>query len=61
VVAAGSLVPEGMKVPPDTLVMGVPAKPRRSVTAEEQARFREGVGHYVERAKLYREEENNSK
>jgi len=57
VVAAGSLVPEGMQVPPATLVMGIPAKPRRAVTAEEQARFQEGVAHYVERAKLYREEQ----
>ena len=42
VVAAGSLVPEGMEVAPDMLVMGTPAKPRRPVTAEEKARFREG-------------------
>ena len=40
-------MPEGMEVPPSTLVMGVPAKPRRAVTAEEQARFAEGVQHYV--------------
>lgn len=56
VVAAGSLVPEGMDVPPSTLVMGVPAKPRRTVTREEQARFREGVQHYVEKAKIYIEQ-----
>jgi carbonic anhydrase/acetyltransferase-like protein (isoleucine patch superfamily) len=56
VVAAGSLVPEGMQVPPSTLVMGVPAKPRRAVTAEEQARFREGVQHYVDKARIYKEE-----
>lgn len=56
VVAAGSLVAEGLEVPPSTLVMGVPAKPRRAVTPEEQARFREGVGHYVEKARIYREE-----
>ena len=42
VVAAGSLVPEGMEVAPDMLVMGTPAKPRRPVSAEEKARFREG-------------------
>jgi gamma-carbonic anhydrase len=53
VVAAGSLVPEGMQVPPSTLVMGVPAKAKRAVTAEEQARFREGVAHYVEKARVY--------
>jgi carbonic anhydrase/acetyltransferase-like protein (isoleucine patch superfamily) len=56
VVAAGSLVPEGMEVPPSTLVMGVPAKPRRAVTPEEQARFGEGVRHYVEKARQYKEE-----
>ena len=56
VVAAGALVPEGMEVPPDTLVMGMPAKPRRAVTEEEQARFQEGVRHYVEKAQAYRSE-----
>jgi carbonic anhydrase/acetyltransferase-like protein (isoleucine patch superfamily) len=56
VVAAGSLVPENMQVPPATLVMGVPAKPRRVVSAEEQARFHEGVKHYVEKAQLYKDE-----
>jgi carbonic anhydrase/acetyltransferase-like protein (isoleucine patch superfamily) len=56
VVAAASLVPEGMEVPPSTLVMGVPAKPRRAVTLEEQARFREGVQHYVDKARVYKEE-----
>ncbi len=56
VVAAGSLVPEGMEVPPDTLAMGVPAKPRRAVTPEEQARFAEAATHYVNRAATYKEE-----
>jgi gamma-carbonic anhydrase len=57
VVAAGSLVTEGMEVPPATLVVGAPAKPRRPVSAEEQARFRKGVQGYVERAALYKEQE----
>jgi carbonic anhydrase/acetyltransferase-like protein (isoleucine patch superfamily) len=56
VVAAGSLVPENMQVPPATLVMGVPAKPRRPVADEEQARFREGVKHYVDKAQQYKAE-----
>lgn len=56
VVAAGALVPEGMEVPAETLVMGTPAKPRRAVTAEEQARFRRGVEGYAERAAIYREQ-----
>jgi carbonic anhydrase/acetyltransferase-like protein (isoleucine patch superfamily) len=61
VVAAGSLVPEGMQVPPATLVMGVPAKPRRAVAPEEQERFREGVQHYVEKAKVYKEDQKEGK
>jgi carbonic anhydrase/acetyltransferase-like protein (isoleucine patch superfamily) len=56
VVAAGALVAEGMEVASNTLVMGVPAKPRREVTAEEQARFREGVAHYVDKARVYKDE-----
>lgn len=56
VVAAGSLVAENAEVPPATLVMGVPAKPKRPVTPEEQARFAEGVKHYVEKAAVYKAE-----
>jgi carbonic anhydrase/acetyltransferase-like protein (isoleucine patch superfamily) len=48
-------VPEGMEVPPSTLVMGVPAKVKRAVTPDEQARFAEGVQHYVHKAAVYRE------
>jgi carbonic anhydrase/acetyltransferase-like protein (isoleucine patch superfamily) len=55
VVAAGAVVTEGMEIPAETLVMGTPAKPRRTVTAEEQARFRKGVENYVERATTFRE------
>ena len=36
-----------MEVPPDTLMMGSPAKPRRAVSPEERVRFREGNEHYV--------------
>jgi carbonic anhydrase/acetyltransferase-like protein (isoleucine patch superfamily) len=56
VVAAGALVAEGTEVASNTLVMGVPAKPRREVTAAEQARFRAGVEHYVDKARVYKEE-----
>jgi carbonic anhydrase/acetyltransferase-like protein (isoleucine patch superfamily) len=56
VVAAGSLVPEGAEVPAGMLALGVPAKPKRAVTAEEQARFALGVQHYVEKAAIYLEE-----
>lgn len=58
VVAAGALVPEGMDVPAGMLVMGTPAKVRRKVTAEERARFAEGVKHYVEKAAIHKAEQS---
>ena len=56
VVAAGAVVPEGTEVPPDSMVMGVPAKVRRQLTDEERVRFRENAKHYVEAARIYRNE-----
>jgi len=59
VVAAVALVPEGMEVPPDMVVMGAPAKPRRPVSDEEKARFSKGVSGYVERGKLYKNDQGS--
>jgi gamma-carbonic anhydrase len=59
VVAAGALVPEGMQVPADTVVMGMPAKPRRAVSDEERVRFRAGIAGYVRRAQEYAEQESH--
>lgn len=56
VIAAAALIPEGMDVPSGSLVMGVPGKVKREVTAEEQLRFAENLQHYVEKAELYRNE-----
>jgi carbonic anhydrase/acetyltransferase-like protein (isoleucine patch superfamily) len=56
VIAAAALVPEGMEIPPNSMVMGVPAKIRREVSEEEKARFRENARRYVESARIYREE-----
>lgn len=53
VVAASALVPEGMEIPPGSMVMGVPGKVRRSVSPEEQERFRENAAHYVELREHY--------
>jgi carbonic anhydrase/acetyltransferase-like protein (isoleucine patch superfamily) len=47
-VGAGALVGEGMRVPPRTLVIGVPARVKRDLTAEEVARLEESSKHYVE-------------
>jgi gamma-carbonic anhydrase len=56
IVAAGALVPERMEVPPNTLVMGSPAKVRREVTPEEQERFRQNCQNYVRVTAIYKEE-----
>jgi len=56
VIAAGAVVPEGAEIPPRSMVMGVPAKVKRAVTGEERERFRVVTDHYVEAARVYREE-----
>ncbi len=46
-VGAGALVPEGMHVPPRTLVLGVPARVKRPLNADEIARLDAWWTHYV--------------
>jgi carbonic anhydrase/acetyltransferase-like protein (isoleucine patch superfamily) len=55
-VGAGALVPPGMVVPPRTLVMGAPARVRRTLDAREVEGLRASAAHYVEYAARYRAE-----
>jgi carbonic anhydrase/acetyltransferase-like protein (isoleucine patch superfamily) len=48
IVAAGSLLPEGMEVPARSLVMGRPGRVRRSLTDEEVASIRDYAERYVQ-------------
>ena len=48
VIAAGSLVPENVVIPPRSLVMGIPGKVRREVTEAELKRLDDGVQSYVQ-------------
>jgi carbonic anhydrase/acetyltransferase-like protein (isoleucine patch superfamily) len=48
IVAAGTLLPEGMKVPPRSLVMGSPGKIRRTLGDEDVASILEFANRYVE-------------
>jgi carbonic anhydrase/acetyltransferase-like protein (isoleucine patch superfamily) len=57
VIAAGAVVPPGMVVPPRSLVMGVPGKVVRSVTADEVARTRTISERYQQMARRYAEGE----
>jgi carbonic anhydrase/acetyltransferase-like protein (isoleucine patch superfamily) len=59
IVAAGSLVPEGKAIPPRSLVMGVPARPVRTVSDEELAYFIEAMERYVLEAREYKKMEGN--
>ena len=47
IVAAGALVPEGFVVPPGSMVMGMPGKVRRTLTAEEDASIKWYADNYV--------------
>jgi carbonic anhydrase/acetyltransferase-like protein (isoleucine patch superfamily) len=47
IVAAGTLVTEGMHVPPRSLVMGSPAKVRRALTDDEVAAIGDYAARYV--------------
>ncbi len=55
IVAAGAVVLGGAEIPPRSLVAGVPAKVRRSVSEAEVARTRENAEHYVELGREYLE------
>lgn len=56
IVAAQSLVRVGFKVPPGTLVAGVPAVVKRELNAAEMEEIRRSARRYVELARRYREE-----
>ncbi|MBP1933867.1 gamma carbonic anhydrase family protein [Ammoniphilus resinae] len=56
-VAAGSLVSEGKKIPPRTLVMGVPAKVVRELTEKDLEMLKSTTRHYAEKGKKYIAEE----
>lgn len=46
-IGAGALVPEGREIPPGSLVVGMPGKVVRPLTADEIARNRKSAANYV--------------
>jgi carbonic anhydrase/acetyltransferase-like protein (isoleucine patch superfamily) len=52
-IAAGTLVTEGRRIPPRSVVMGVPGKVIREITAEELRRTHAICAHYLELAQRY--------
>ncbi|MFY9271321.1 MAG: gamma carbonic anhydrase family protein, partial [Candidatus Manganitrophaceae bacterium] len=61
IIGAGALVTEGAKIPPGTLALGVPARVKRSLTAEESAFLSQSARNYVELAQIYLKEVFNSR
>ena len=53
IIGAGALVPENVVIPPRSVVLGVPGRVRREITAAEEEDLRWRPSHYVERAKSY--------
>lgn len=53
IVGAGALVAEGTAVPPRTVLLGLPAKPRRDATAEDVARIRANAQSYIDLSRAY--------
>ena len=54
IIGAGAVCPEGMQIPPNSLVLGVPGRVVRETTAEERARIRRTVEVYVALQEEYR-------
>lgn len=52
-VGAGALVTPGTVIPPGSLVLGSPARVKRSLEDKEREQIRYGAQHYVELARAY--------
>jgi carbonic anhydrase/acetyltransferase-like protein (isoleucine patch superfamily) len=53
IIAAGALIPERMKVPPGSLVMGTPGKVKRQVSEQELEGVRLSARNYFEYKESY--------
>lgn len=56
IIGAGSLVTQGSKIPPHSLVLGSPAKVIRQLNAEELAFLKQSAENYKQYVKWYRED-----
>jgi carbonic anhydrase/acetyltransferase-like protein (isoleucine patch superfamily) len=52
-VGAGALVTPGTDIPPNSLVLGSPARVKRSIDDKEREQIAYGATHYVELARRY--------
>lgn len=54
IIGANALVPEGMEIPPYSLVLGSPAKIKKGLNDKHVAMLKMSAAHYVENARRYR-------
>jgi carbonic anhydrase/acetyltransferase-like protein (isoleucine patch superfamily) len=54
IVGAGAVCPEGMRIPPNSLVLGVPGRVVRETTDDERARIQHTVDAYLHLQRLHR-------
>lgn len=54
IIAAGAVIRPGTAIPPDSLVVGVPGKVVRTVSADDRAKIERGWQNYVQYAATYR-------
>lgn len=54
IIGAGAVCKEGMQIPPNSLVLGVPGKVMRETTDEERSRIRASAALYVANADRHR-------
>jgi carbonic anhydrase/acetyltransferase-like protein (isoleucine patch superfamily) len=59
-VGAGALVTPGTDIPPNSLVVGSPAKVKRELNDKEREQISYGASHYVELARRYLAEQKGS-
>ncbi|HEY1815840.1 MAG TPA: gamma carbonic anhydrase family protein [Kofleriaceae bacterium] len=59
-VGAGALVTPGTDIPPNSLVLGSPARVKRSIDDKEREQIAYGATHYVELARRYLAEAGRS-
>ena len=54
IVGVGAVVTAGARIPPGSLVLGLPAKVRRTLNPDEILGNQRTAGHYVEAAREYK-------
>ena len=60
IVAVGAVVTEGTVIPSGSLVIGVPAKVKRTISEHDRRRIAHAADHYVQNARRYKERQDSA-